>query len=412
MSNVISTEKIKIEQKSDTVSHIHLGDKEIILIGTAHMSHDSVDEVSNIIDEQKPDHVCVEIDAGRFKTMTQGQDWKSLSIFKVIKQKKGFLLLANLVLGSYQKRIGVDVGLSPGEEMLAAVKKAEAAGIEYSFADREVQTTLRRAWRLSSLWNKMKLLSVLLSSIFTKEKLSEDDIEKLKKKSALEDMMEEMAKYLPAVKKVFIDERDRFLATKVFNAPGKKIVAIVGAGHMNGIVKNLEALEKQEQEANIEDIDIVPKPAAIKKIIPWIVPAAILGLIVYGFIGAGKDVGLDILWKWVYLNGSLAALGGIIALANPLVILLAFPLAPITSLNPLMGVGIICGLVQSGIRKPRVIDFERLNQDILSVKGFYKNRVTHALVVMLLISVGSIIGTFLGGVGAAEALGTAEALVG
>ena len=387
---------ITVNRKSDTITEIRVDDREIILVGTAHVSKNSVEEVTAIIDENKPDHLCVEIDESRYKSITEGRSWESQSIYKVIKQKKGFLFLANLALSSFQRRMGVDVGTNPGEEMIAAIKKAREMNIPFSFADREVQITLRRAWNKSGFWNKNKLLSVIVGSIFTKEKLSAEDIEKLKNKSALEDMMDEMAKYLPSVKHVLIDERDRFLASKIFNASGKKTVAVVGAGHVNGIISWLEEFYKKNKDTDISEINEIPKPKILQKIIPWLIPVAVLGVIVYGFITAGWDNALDKIWKWIYINGSLSAIGGILALAHPLNIVLAFVLAPITSLNPFIGVGIVCGLVQSVIKKPRVLDFERLNEDILNIKGFYRNRVTHALVVMALISIGSLIGSGIG----------------
>lgn len=392
----MSGKQIKINQESDTVTRIHLGKREIILVGTAHISHTSVDEVNSVIENDKPDHVCVELDAARHKTMTEGANWKATNIYQVIRQKKGFLLLANLVLSSYQKRIGADLGLATGEEMKAAIRKADELGIPFTLADREIQITLRRAWNKSNLWNKNKLLAVLVSSIFSREKLTEEDIEQLKKKSAMEGMMEEMAKYLPSIKSVLIDERDRYLATKIFTSPGKKTVAVVGAGHTKGIVSWLEKLFNKEHETSLDDIKIVPRKSIIGKILPWLIPAAVLGIIGYGFVTAGWETALDKALKWIVYNGVLAVIGAVIGLAHPLVIFAAFPLAPIFSLNPFMGTGIICGVIQSILRKPRVLDFENLYDDILTLKGFYKNRVTHALVVMITISLGSLIGSFTG----------------
>ncbi len=392
----MSETKISVRQESDTITRIHLGKREIILVGTAHISGTSVDEVNSVIENEKPDHVCMELDAARYKTMTEGANWKATNIYQVIRQKKGFLLLANLVLASYQKRIGADLGLATGGEMKAAIRKSEDLNIPFTLADREIQVTLRRAWNKSSLWNKNKLLAVLVSSIFSREKLTEEDIEELKKKSAMEGMMEEMAKYLPSIKSVLIDERDRYLAAKIFTAPGKKTVAVVGAGHANGIVSWLEKLYAEECSAAVDDIEIIPKKSIIGKIIPWLIPAAVLGIIGYGFATAGWESALDKALKWIVYNGVLAVIGAVIGLAHPLVIIASFPLAPIFSLNPFMGTGIVCGVMQSIIRKPRVLDFENLYDDILTLKGFYRNRMTHALVVMITISLGSLIGSFTG----------------
>ncbi len=386
---------MKITQVSDTETVIELKEKEIILVGTAHISQESVNEVRKIIEERHPDHVCVEIDETRYKTMTEGQNWENMKIDKVLKERKGFLLLANLVLSSFQKKMGKNLGVIPGEDMKEAVEAAKEAGIPFSFADREVQITLKRAWSKSSLWNKNKMLAAMISSIFTKEKLSEEDIEKLKEKSALQDMMEELASYLPSVKEVLIDERDRFLATNIYKAPGKKIVAVIGAGHADGVIKWLEKLDEGSVSENLDEINTLPPPPKYRKFLPWIIPAAIAGLLAFGFIRSGWNKGMEMFFYWFMVNGTLSALGALIALAHPLTILLSFLAAPFTSLNPTIGVGIVTGLFEGYIRRPRVKDFENLPEDILTLKGFYRNRFIHALVVFFLSSVGSSIGTFI-----------------
>ncbi len=382
-------------EESQTVTRLTLGDREFILLGTAHVSRDSVDEVRRTITEEKPDHVCVEIDAQRYKTLTEGQDWSKLSIDKVLKERKGFLLLANLVLSSFQKRLGENLGVKPGEEMKAAIDAAAEEEIPHTLADREIQVTLRRAWVHSSLWNKMKMLASLLASIFSTEKLSEEEIEELKNRSALQDMLEELADYLPSVKEVLIDERDRYLAANIFNAGGSRVVAVIGAGHVRGIIEWLYAFHEGRAETGLDEISTVPSPSKINKVLPWVLPAIIVGLIAAGFVRSGWDQGMKMFLYWVVVNGSLSAAGAIAALAHPLTILLSFIAAPFTSLNPTIGVGIVTGLFEGYIRRPRVSDFENLQTDILSVRGFFRNRFTHALVVFFLSSIGSAAGTFI-----------------
>ena len=382
-------------KESDTITPVILGDREIILVGTAHISQDSIEEVKKVITEEKPDHVCVEIDAARYKTMTEGQNWENMKIDKVLKEKKGFLLLANLVLTSFQRKMGKNLGTTPGEDMKAAIEVSKEAGIPFSFSDREIQVTLRRAWAKSSFWNKNKMLAAMISSIFSKEELTEEEIEKLKEKSALQDMMEEMAKYLPSVKEVLIDERDQYLATNIFTAPGKKIVAVIGAGHASGIVKWLNDLYENKASKDLSEISKVPQPSKIKKFLPWLIPIIITGLMGYGFYKSGWNKGIEMFIYWFMVNGILSGLGALIALAHPLTILLSFLAAPFTSLNPTIGVGIVSGLFEGYIRRPRVSDFENLPEDILTIRGFFRNRFTHALVVFFLSSVGSSIGTFI-----------------
>ncbi|MCF7947743.1 MAG: TraB/GumN family protein, partial [Spirochaetia bacterium] len=380
---------------SDTITRVTLGERVITLLGTAHVSRESTEEVKRVIHDEQPDHVCVEIDSQRYKTLKEGQDWSKMKINDVLRQRRGFLLLANLVLTSFQRKLGKQLGTVPGDEMKAGVAAAEEAGIPFTLADREVQTTLRRAWAHSSWWNKLKMLSSLLASIFSNEELSEEDIENLKRKSALDDMMDELAAFLPSVKEVLIDERDRYLATKIYQAEGQHVLAVIGAGHAPGIVRWLQALHQGTAPTKLDDITQVPKATKLSKILPWIIPTIVIGLLAAGFIRSGWDQGLQMFLYWVVVNGTLSAIGALIALAHPLTIILSFLAAPFTSLNPTIGVGIVTGLFEAYIRRPRVSDFENLTEDILTVRGFFRNRFTHALVVFFLSSIGSAAGTFI-----------------
>jgi pheromone shutdown-related protein TraB len=375
------------------------------LIGTAHVSRESIEEVKNIICGEKPDMVCVELDQGRYNSIAKNDNWEKLNLSKVFREGKGFLLIANLVLGSFQKRLGNELGVKPGEEMLAAIRTAEELGLPYSLCDREVQTTLRRAWSSCGFWSKSKLLASLLASAFTTEKLSEKEIENLKDKNELDGMMSELADYLPGVKKTLIDERDRYLAAKIWtsaptavkNSEGeanKKIVAVVGAGHIQGIVNHLEKLEKGEETSDINELDSIPPSGFFSKALRFVIPAAIVALVAAGFIRAGSSTGFSMMLQWVLWNGSLAAAGAIIALAHPLAILISFIGAPITSLNPFIGIGILSGIVQVTFRKPRVSDVQNITEDAVNIKGIYRNRISRALLVFFLSSLGSSIGTF------------------
>jgi len=375
------------------------------LIGTAHVSRESIEEVKNIIREEKPDMVCVELDQGRYNSIAKNDNWEKLNLSKVFREGKGFLLIANLVLGSFQKRLGNELGVKPGEEMIAAIQTAQELGLPYSLCDREVQTTLRRAWSSCSFLSKSKLLASLLASAFTTEKLSEQEIESLKDKNELDGMMSELADYLPGVKKTLIDERDRYLAAKIWNSTpaalksaegkaNKKIVAVVGAGHIQGIVSHLEKLEKCEETSDINELDVIPPSGFFSKALRFLIPAAIIALVAAGFIRAGSSTGFSMMLQWVLWNGSLAAAGAIIALAHPFAILISFIGAPITSLNPFIGIGILSGIVQVTFRKPRVSDVQSITEDAVNLKGIYRNRISRALLVFFLSSLGSSIGTF------------------
>jgi len=377
------------------ITRLAVGEKQIILVGTAHVSRESVEVVRSIIEEEKPDRVCVELDEGRHIALSQGTSWQNLDIGKVIRQGKGFLLLANLVLASFQRRLGKDLGVKPGEEMLAAVQAAQEAGIPFSLCDRNIQITLRWAWGKTRIWGKMKMLSAMLASVFANEKLSPEDIEKLKQKDVLQEMMEELAGYLPAAKEVLIDERDRYLATKIWKSEGQKVVAVVGAGHLGGIAQHITALEEKRESDDISSLDELPAKGWAGRILPWAIPAVIAALFGLGFIRAGWQMSLEMFWRWLLVHGGLAALGSLLAFAHPLTILVAFVGAPIGTLNPFGKIGLFTGLSEAFLRKPRVKDLESLAEDVMSFRGFYRNRVTHILVVFFLSTLGAAVGNFI-----------------
>jgi pheromone shutdown-related protein TraB len=381
---------------SETITRMNLGDREIILLGTAHVSRESIEDARRLIREEKPDEVYIEIDAARHRSLTEKRSWENLNLTQVLKSGRGFFLLANLALSSFQKKLGADLGVSPGEEMLAAIREAEELGIPYTFCDRDIQITLRRAWGRSGFWGKNKILAVMLSSVFSNEKLDEAEIEKLKQKNAMQSMLEELAEFLPSVKEVLIDERDRYIASRIFKGRSKKSLAVIGAGHTEGIVSNLQALQEGTLGSELDSLETLPPKGRVAKLLPYLVPVIILGLFAAGFFRSGWSLSLTMIWKWILVNGTLSALGALAALAHPLTIAASFVAAPITSMNPTIGVGIFSGLIELALRKPRVADFENLPGDLLSVRGFFKNRITHILLVFFFSSLGSAIGTFIG----------------
>ncbi len=374
---------------------LSFGDRTIILVGTAHVSRESVDEVRRVIEEESPDRVCVELDEGRHTSLTQGTSWQNLNVGKVIREGKGFLLMANLLLASFQRRLGSELGVRPGEEMLAAIRAAEEKGIPFSLCDRNIQVTLRRAWASAGAWGKMKMLAAMLTSVFATEKLSPEDIEKLKQKDVLQEMMEELASYLPGAKQVLIDERDIYLATRIFQAEGSRIVAVVGAGHLSGIARHIQALSDGRESGDLSALDKLPERGWVGKALPWTIPAIILGLFVLGVIRAGWSLSLEMFWRWLLIHGGLAAVGSLIALAHPLTILIAFVGAPIGTFNPFGKIGLFTGAAEAYLRKPRVRDLEGLAEDVATFKGFYTNRVTHILVVFFLSTLGAAIGNII-----------------
>ncbi len=373
---------------TDNTDRLTVEDKEIVLIGTAHVSRESADLVDQVIEEEKPDTVCVELCESRYKSITQKNRWQNTDLFKVIKEKKAFLLLLNLMLAYFQKKIGQKFGIKPGEEMIRAIRAAEASGAHIHLADRDVRITLSRTWRLMGLWTKMKLLAQFITSSGELEEISEEDIEEMKRKDVLEMVLSEIGKSMPEIRLVLIDERDRYLAHKIRTAPGKKIVAVVGAGHVPGIKRYWQ------EPIDMDLLDQIPPRGKLLGLLKWGIPVLIVGLIILGFFTAGAAAGTDMIKLWILANAVLAGLGAAIALGHPLTILSAIVAAPLTSLNPMIAAGWVSGLVETFLGKPKVRDFENLPEDISSLKGFWKNKITRILLVVVFTNIGSSLGTF------------------
>ena len=386
-----------IIKMSQTQRQLELNGRKITLIGTAHVSVESITEVEETIKSLKPDCVCIELDEKRADSIQNPEKYSQLDIVKVLKNNQGFLLLANLILASFQRRMGQNMGVKPGDEMLAAMNTAKELNIPSKMVDRPIQVTLRRAWAKNSLWGKCKLLASLLSSAFSKEEYSEEEIENLKQGNEMDSMMNELSDYMPVVKQVLIDERDTYLASNIFTAEGNNIVAVLGAGHLNGVAAHLEAFASETEKTDVSEISDVPPKGFWSKAAGWIIPAIIIGLIVAGFIYGGVHAGTKMLSSWFLWNAIPAAVMSLFALANPVTILVAFVSAPFTSLCPFVGVGFVTGIVQALICKPKVSDMETLQDDVGTFKGWYKNRILRVLLVFILSSLGSVLGTFAGG---------------
>ncbi len=376
---------------SDTNNMVHRlshEDKEVILIGTAHVSKESSDLVAAVIEAEKPDTVCVELCTSRYQNICNKEHWNNMDIIKVIKEKKTFLLLSNLILAAFQKRIAAKLDVAPGAEMIRAIESAEATGAAIHLADREIRVTLSRAWKAMTFWEKIKLLYQMLLSFTEAEEISQKDVEMMKEKDVLEALMEDVGKSLPMLKKILIEERDLYLTEKIRSAPGKKIVAVVGAGHVPGIKVNWR------QEVDIYSLEKLPPDGKSSAILGWVIPLMIVLVIASGFFTGGIDVGTNMITGWILITGTLAGLGAAAALAHPLTILSSFLAAPLTILHPLIAAGWVSGLVEAFSRKPKVKDIEDLPRDILSLKGFWRNKITRILLVVVFTNIGASVGTF------------------
>lgn len=372
------------------VTRLDYQGKEILLIGTAHVSQRSVEEVQRVIREERPDSVCVELDEGRYKMLMDKSVWQKLDIFEVIRQKRVLFLLSSLALGAYQRRMGEKLGVSPGAELLAGVRAAEEVGAQLVLADRDVQATLKRTWANLSFWDKMQMASGLISAPFAVEEIDEEQIERLKDKDTIGEMMHEVAQQMPRIKTPLIDERDRFLMTKIQNAPGKKIVGVVGAAHVAGMVSVLG------QDADLEELSRIPAPTLTSRLLKYLIPLLMLSAFAWGY-HKHEGQGLEqMLYAWVLPNAVFAGLFAAVALAHPLTVLTAFVASPITSLNPTIGAGMVAGLVEAYFRRPTVEDCEGVQKAVGSIRELYSNRVTRVFLVVILASLGSAVGAWVG----------------
>jgi pheromone shutdown-related protein TraB len=379
-------------QLPERVAHVRVDDKDVYLVGTAHLSKDSVEDVRTTVEQVRPDAICVELCKARHQAMTQADNWRKMDIFKVLRQKKAVFLLAQLIMSSFYRRLGEKLGVQPGAEMIEGIRQAQATGARLVLADRDIEITLKRVWGYLSLWSKLKLAMQLLTGIVTRdEEIDSAMIEQLKKQDQLEAVMAEFAQKFPAIKKRLIDERDTYLAEKIRTTEGKTVVAVVGAGHVDGIRAQIH------HEHSLDELTQLPRKALWPVFLKWGVPVIILGLIAYSFT-RGSTTGIGNIYIWVLVNGTLSAAGAALAMAHPLTILSAFVAAPLTSLNPLLAAGWVAGIVQALVKKPKVSDLEDLPDAISTWKGFWTNPVTRILLVVALANLGSVFGTWIGGI--------------
>jgi pheromone shutdown-related protein TraB len=383
-----------VRDYGDDVHVLQVGDREFVLVGTAHVSQESTDLVKRVIEEEKPDVVCVELDEQRYKALRDRNRWESLDIKQIIRNKQFPTLVANLMLSSYQKRLGGKLGVMPGAELLAATEVATERGIPFELCDRNIRTTMLRAWRSMSFWKKNNLMAAMLAATFAGEELSEEDLRKLKQKDVLSEMMNELAEAMPQLKRVLIDERDTYLAQKILASEGKRIVAVVGAGHVEGMKKILEAAEPED----LAPIEHVPQPRfSVLKVIGWGIPIVIVVALAWIFATKGSEVGGDNLMFWILANGIPCCIAAILALAHPATIVIAFVAAPITSLIPVIGAGYVTAFVQAWVAPPKVADFQTVADDAGHFTAWWRNRLLKVVLAFFLPSIGSIIGTWVGG---------------
>ena len=369
-----------------------------MLLGTAHISKESAAQVRAEIDSGGYDAIAVELCENRYNKMRNPDQFADTDLWQVIRQGKSGMMLANLALGAYQKRLAEGFDIEPGADMTTAIEGANAAGLDLFLIDRDIGITLKRVYKSLSLWNALEMFSGMLNSVLSREKISEEAINQLKQGDMLESALTEFAKKTPDLYAPLIQERDRYMATRLqqlaeTDSP-RRMLVVVGAGHVAGMSRYL-AKHTDNAPAVLQSLNEVKRGFSLLKVIPWLV----VGLILLGFgIGFSRspELGLTMMTDWVLLNGGLSGIGALLAGAHPLTLLTAIVAAPITSLNPVLGAGMVCGLVEASLRKPKVADFVNLRSDAASFGGWRKNQVTRTLLVFALTTLGSAIGTYLG----------------
>jgi pheromone shutdown-related protein TraB len=381
------------------IRHISRDGVEYTVLGTAHVSRASAEAVKELAASGEFDAVAVELCQARYDALTAERKWTDLDLYKIIREGKAGLVMANLALSAYQRRIADQFGIEPGAEMRAAVVAAKERGLPLQLVDRDLATTLRRSYASVPWYKRFYLMAGLAMGMVSSDEIDEEAIEKLKEGDILESTFTEFAEHSPELYEALIAERDRFMSARLrednAEASGRKVLVVIGAGHMDGLAGHLET-STADPQAERRQLDELPPRARWPRVIPW----AIMALVLLGFfIGFSRspELGWQLVFIWVAINGGLAALGALIARGHPLTILSAVIAAPLTSLNPTIAAGMVTGLVESWLRKPRVSDLENLRFDITTVKGWFKNPATRILLVFFLSNLGSAIGTWVAG---------------
>jgi len=380
---------------------LKVGDSELTLLGTAHVSQASADKVRELLETGEYDAVAVELCPSRYNAILDPDALARMDLFSVIRQRRVYMVVASLALAGYQQRLADQFGIKPGAEQRMAIDQAKQRHIPVLLVDREIGITLKRVSASLRWWNRFGLFSGLIASMLSREEVAEEEIERLKEGDVLETTFAEFAQDRQDLYVPLIDERDRYMAARLREEIGqeghRKVLAVLGAGHLKGVAAYLEAkAESGGPRQEIEALDRIPTPNRWPKLIPWIVVALIVSGFVYGF-SKSPELGWQVVTDWILINGVLSALGAAIAAAHPLTVVTAFIAAPLTSLNPTVGAGMVTGAVELYLRKPSVGDFGRLRQDTAKLKGWWGNRVSRILLVFLFSTLGSAIGTYVAG---------------
>jgi len=378
-------------EAASTIRNLSVNGSRVVLVGTAHVSRESVDEVRRIIAQERPDIVAVELCEPRYKVLLDKKSWEQTPLTKLIRGEQPYFFLGQSFMAMMQRNLGEELGVEPGSEMLEAIKAGEEIGAEIALVDRKIAVTLKRAWNKMSLREKFRIFKELLYGFFGVSEEEEIDIEMLKRQDIITEMMEELGKLAPKAKEVLVDERDAYIAQRIKELtrenPGRTILAVVGAGHLNGLVENLS----KDRNVDVSELESIPSSFFSLKLVGYMIPVAFLAIFGWTIYSQGWAKFLDIVAKLFWIGGGLSALGALAALAHPLAIGAAFLAAPFGILNPLIATGWISGYVQIVVNPPQVKDFQSL-REIDKVRTFWTNRLTKVLLVAAFTNIGATAG--------------------
>jgi pheromone shutdown-related protein TraB len=411
-AEVVAAVPVDVTENEQPMATVMVGGSRITLLGTAHVSRTSAEKVKELIETGEYDAVAVELCPSRYNSIVDPDALAKMDLFQVVRDGKASMVAASLALGAFQQKAAEQMGIQPGAEMREAIDCAQAAKLPVLLVDREVGTTLKRIYRNVPWWRRMNLITGLVASVVSSEKVSEEEIERLKEGDILESTFSQFAEEEQDLFLPLIGERDHYMVARlqqeVAKHPHENILVVIGAGHLAGMVKRFAELDEQQPpaaasgehstqaDAVVERLDTLPESKQWFKYLPWIIVALVFVGFGIGF-SRSPEMGWELVMNWVLINGGLAALGALLAAAHPLTVIGAFLAAPLTSLNPTIGAGMVTAGIEVYLRRPKVGDFSKLREDTTSIRGWWKNRVTRTLLVFMFSTLGSAIGTYVAG---------------
>ncbi|MCO5422284.1 TraB/GumN family protein [Enterococcus faecalis] len=380
----------------DGVEKLVIQDKTYYLVGTNHISKESAELVKKVINEVRPACVCVELDQKRYQKYTSPEEWAKTDIIKIIKQNKLVVLFSNIVYGVLQRKLAKEKGTIQAGELIQALESAENVGADIQLIDRDIQVTFKRMWRHLSFTQKPKLIMTFFSEF---EDVETERLEDFLESDSFDNVFIQLSKKFPTIYDDMITERDKVMVTNLQNSKYDVNVVVVGKAHINGIKEKL----KEEKNYDISELTSIPSKKLSSKLIEFIFPLTIILLLAVSFL-SGIQVGFHQLLKWWVWNGGLAAIFTCFALPSPLTILTSLIMAPVGALSPVLSVGVFSALAEATVKKPTVRDFLTVQDDFLSIKTIYSNRLIKIGLVFLLSNLGGAIGNIIGGIGILNSL--------